>query len=86
MADYKEEYVNINGILQYFLHYKKKDGAPVLLFLHGGPGFFEHLMAYKLDEAWGDCVTQVHWDQRAQDVPGRKIRQFRKIWSKCFQI
>ena len=64
MADYKEEYVNINGILQYFLHYKKKDGAPVLLFLHGGPGFFEHLMAYKLDEAWGDCVTQVHWDQR----------------------
>lgn len=64
MVEYTEEFVNINGIEQYFLHYKKKEGAPVLLFLHGGPGFFEHLMAYELDKAWGDCVTQVHWDQR----------------------
>ena len=64
MADYEEEYVKINGDEQYLLHYRKKDKAPVLLYLHGGPGFFEHLMAYELDKAWGDCVTQVHWDQR----------------------
>ena len=39
MADYKEEYVNINGILQYFLHYKKKDGAPVYCFCMVVPVF-----------------------------------------------
>lgn len=40
MADYEEEYVKINGDEQYLLHYRKKDKAPVLLYLHGGPGFF----------------------------------------------
>lgn len=64
MKDYTEEFVKINGIEQYLLHYKKKEGTPVLLYLHGGPGSCEHMMAYALDEAWGDMVTQVHWDQR----------------------
>lgn len=61
--DYKEEYVTINGIPQYLLHYSQEN-KPVLLFLHGGPGAAEHLMAHKLNPYFSEIVTQVHWDQR----------------------
>ena len=61
--DYREEYVTINGIPQYLLHYPQEN-KPVLLFLHGGPGAAEHLMAYKLNPYFSEIVTQVHWDQR----------------------
>lgn len=61
---YREEFVRINGIEQYLLHHPKSPGTPVLLYLHGGPGFAESLLAYLLDEVWQDLFTQVHWDQR----------------------
>lgn len=61
---YKEEFVRINGIEQYLLHYSKSPGTPVLLYLHGGPGFSESLFAYMLDKSWGDMFTHVQWDQR----------------------
>lgn len=64
MKNFKEEYVSVNGIEHFLLHYPKAPNAPVLLFLHGGPGNFESLFAYELDKAWGDMFTQVHWDQR----------------------
>ena len=35
---YQEEYVMISGIRHYLLHYRTKPEAPVLLFIHGGPG------------------------------------------------
>lgn len=46
------------------LHYPKHPETPVLLYLHGGPGFAESTFAYLLNQEWGDLFTQVHWDQR----------------------
>lgn len=72
---FEEEYVSVNGIEHFLLHYPKGPDAPVLLFLHGGPGSFESLFAYELDKAWGDLFTQVHWDQRGA---GKTLRRNKK--------
>lgn len=64
MNQLEEEYAAVNGIQHFLLHYPKASDAPVLLYLHGGPGSIESLFAYKLDEVRGDLFTQVHWDQR----------------------
>lgn len=47
----------------------------IVLFLHGGPGSFESLFAYELDEIWGDMFTHVHWDQRGA---GKTLRRNKK--------
>lgn len=74
--NYEEEYVSVNGIEHFLLHYPKAPDAPVLLYLHGGPGSFESLFAYELDKVWGDMFTQVHWDQRGA---GKTLRRNKKI-------
>lgn len=75
MSKYEEEYVPINGIDHFLLHYPKASDAPVLLYLHGGPGSFESLFAYELDRVWGEMFTQIHWDQRGA---GKTLRRNKK--------
>lgn len=75
MNKFEEEYVLVNGIEHFLLHYPKTPDAPVLLYLHGGPGSFESLFAYELDESWGNMFTQVHWDQRGA---GKTLRRNKK--------
>ena len=75
MGRFEEEYVAVNGIEHFLLHYPKASGVPVLLYLHGGPGSVESLFAYELDEVWGDMLTQVHWDQRGA---GKTLRRNKK--------
>jgi pimeloyl-ACP methyl ester carboxylesterase len=60
---YSEEYLD-TGAPQYLLHYPATPSAPVLLFVHGGPGFSESFMGYWLKEQWGDAANLVFWDQR----------------------
>src|SRR5690242_9440966 len=59
-----EEYVSINGINQYLFHSGTKYENPVMLFLHGGPGSAESVLAHAFQEKWEDIFTVVHWDQR----------------------
>ncbi|GLC32624.1 alpha/beta fold hydrolase [Clostridium omnivorum] len=59
-----EEYVSINGIDQYLFHSGTNYDNPVMLFLHGGPGFAESLFAHAFQEKWEEIFTVVHWDQR----------------------
>ena len=40
-----EKTIAINGIQEYMLHYQGKKDAPVILFLHGGPGSPESIFA-----------------------------------------
>ena len=61
---YFEEYVRINGIEQYLFHAGTKYDNPVMLFLHGGPGFAESTLSYIFQEKWEEIFTVVHWDQR----------------------
>ena len=52
MNQLEEEYAAVNGIQHFLLHYPKASDAPVLLYLHGGPGSIESLFAYKLEGAY----------------------------------
>lgn len=62
---YYTEYVNINGIAQFFMHYPgSHEEAPVLLFVHGGPGMVESIFSHTFQEYILDLYTVVHWDQR----------------------
>jgi pimeloyl-ACP methyl ester carboxylesterase len=60
--EFSEEYVDINGISQYFLHYPSDNGA-VMLVIHGGPGQSEAHFAYLLEED-SRALTTVYYDQR----------------------
>lgn len=72
--EYRQEYVTINGIEQYLLHYPQEN-KPVLLFLHGGPGGAEHLLAHYVEPYFQEIVTQVHWDQRGAGKTFLKNKQ-----------
>ncbi|MBR1866502.1 MAG: alpha/beta hydrolase [Lachnospiraceae bacterium] len=61
---YEEEYVTLNGIEHYLLHYKAVEEAPVLLFIHGGPGQSESMMAYVVEEYASRNYNIVYYDQR----------------------
>lgn len=60
--DYEEEYVEINGMKQYFLHYPGNSDT-VVLFIHGGPGYAIGYYAYKFKPE-GKEFTSVFYDQR----------------------
>ncbi len=62
MEKFYEEYVQINDIQQYFLHYPTESNF-VVLFLHGGPGQTEAQLSYKtvLDNRE---YSVVYYDQR----------------------
>lgn len=61
---YQEEYVNIGGIEQYFLHYQSSPENPVFLFIHGGPGQSETMFAYAVEEFSKRNYNIVYYDQR----------------------
>ena len=59
-----EEFVPLNGLKQYLLiRGDDVERNPVLLFVHGGPGFPGGIFARKNAELERD-FTVVHWDQR----------------------
>ncbi len=62
MKNFYEEYVKINDIQQYFLHYPNQSDF-VVLFLHGGPGQTEAQFSYKTILA-NRTYSVVYYDQR----------------------
>lgn len=63
---FEEEYIAINennSIMQYMLHYKT-EGAPIILFIHGGPGMSQSCFGYFLKEMFKDRFSFVFYDQR----------------------
>ncbi|OUO91798.1 hypothetical protein B5F40_02910 [Gordonibacter sp. An230] len=62
--EFTPEYAPVQGIEHFLLHGPEHRGAPVLLLLHGGPGYPERFFALQLERAWRGMFTQVHWDQR----------------------
>jgi len=59
---FREEYVPINGIDQYFLHVPG-EGSDVLIMLHGGPGLANSYIAY-YHQPYTDFCNVVYYDQR----------------------
>lgn len=62
--EYRQEYVTINGVRQFFLHYPSKPEEPVILFLHGGPGSAESCFAHYVEEYTKRNYNIVYYDQR----------------------
>ena len=67
---FKEEYVAINGISQYFLHYPAACEETALI-LHGGPGQSEAHLAHAVSPYWDFC-NLVYYDQRGAGKTQRK--------------
>ena len=63
-VNFREEYVTLSGIEHYLLHYQTKPDNPVLLFIHGGPGQSESMMAYVVEEYEKRNYNIVYYDQR----------------------
>ena len=63
-VNFREEYVTLSGIEHYLLHYQTKRDNPVLLFIHGGPGQSESMMAYVVEEYEKRNYNIVYYDQR----------------------
>lgn len=82
MNQFEEEYILVNGIEHFLLHYPKTSDAPVLLYLHGGPGSFESLFAYELDKAWGDLFTHVPCTSGQRNA----LRRFGLCVRPCYDI
>jgi pimeloyl-ACP methyl ester carboxylesterase len=59
---YKEEYVLINGISQYFLHIPS-ESKEVVIMLHGGPGLANSCLSYYQQPYLKFC-NAVYYDQR----------------------
>lgn len=57
-------YVEINGQQQYITIRGRKKDAPVILYLHGGPGAPDSMMTYRFSNKLIDDYTVVCWDQR----------------------
>jgi len=58
------EEVFLNGI-KHSINIRGEDKSnPVVLFLHGGPGFTMLPFAYQATRSWEKEFTVVHWDQR----------------------
>jgi pimeloyl-ACP methyl ester carboxylesterase len=68
--DFLEEYVQINGIDQYFLHYPSSQ-KEVIIHLHGGPGSSATFFAYTLKE-YRELCNIVYYDQRGAGRTQRK--------------
>lgn len=57
-------FVNIGGIQQGMFIRSKNSSKPVLLFLHGGPGFPNYFLFEKYQPGLEDYFTVCYWEQR----------------------
>lgn len=60
----KDEFVEIGGIKQWVSIRGRHADAPILLFIHGGPGFTSLPSSYYYMRDWREYFTVVQWDQR----------------------
>lgn len=61
----RTEKVRIGGVDQWVSIRGMDRRNPVLVFLHGGPGYVATPMAWWFGRGWEEYFTVVHWDQRA---------------------
>lgn len=57
------EYIEVNGISQYVLHYPAGKGHPVVLHVHGGPGAPDSVFSYEVEQK-PRRFCSVYYDQR----------------------
>ena len=60
----EEMYVDVNGQKQWISIYGNNKDNPVMLYLHGGPGFSTSYADWAITRKLADDYTVVSWDQR----------------------
>lgn len=60
----EKTFVTIGGVKQGMLIRSKNTGNPVLLFVHGGPGFPNYFLFEKYNPGLEDYFTVCYWEQR----------------------
>lgn len=60
----EERYVTVGGIPQWISIRTRSTENPILLVLHGGPGFTVSPVSYHFMRDWDEYFTVVQWDQR----------------------
>jgi len=60
----QQELIKIGGIPQWISIRSRDRGAPILLVLHGGPGFTLSPVSHYYMRDWEEFFTVVQWDQR----------------------
>lgn len=58
------EPANINGVNQWISIRAHNKNSPILLFIHGGPGFHLIRLEHEIASQWEEYFTVVFWDQR----------------------
>lgn len=69
-----EKYIDVNGDKQNIRVLSTKQDAPVILFLHGGPGVCNRHLVLKHNLPLADDYILVCWDQRASGKSFRKAQ------------
>jgi proline iminopeptidase len=64
VAVHEERYVTIGGIPQWISIRTRSTENPILVVLHGGPGFTVSPVSYHFMRDWEEYFTVVQWDQR----------------------
>lgn len=82
--NFYEEYAQINGIKQYFLHYPASSSNTVLLFLHGGPGFTAAFRAHLLTAKELPC-SLVFYDQRGTGKTLMRNKTVKPVFSELLE-
>lgn len=59
-----EETITIGGIKQFVSVRGRDSNNPVLLVLHGGPGWVSSPVSWWVSQGWDEYFTVIHWDQR----------------------
>lgn len=61
---FRKEYLTIDGHKQGMFIEGANPDHPVMLYLHGGPGYPQYSMIQSAGLNWSDYVTICYWDQR----------------------
>lgn len=78
-----KNYIEINGVKHFILEYTYDESLPVVLYVHGGPGVSETLLAYEIAGRCYDRLNWVFYDQRGagrtlEDTPEGQV-EFKDI-------
>jgi pimeloyl-ACP methyl ester carboxylesterase len=70
--------IRLGGVNQWIMLRGQDRAAPILLFLHGGPGSPISSIVYAYQRPWEDFFLVVHWDQRgfgrSRGTPADSVR------------